>query len=446
MGEKATQKRKKLLLITISGGGGHILVAKAKAAQALLENPAPEIIQKDIFIDWFGKYFGKSFAYIWNISQKKGHHRMISFLSKSIRIADVLFYVHIFYKTFSTIIKQDIDQIIDTQPVGTSAIIKAIKLAGRFKKKNLLLEKIITELPTEKVLHFFQPIKGLSAHDRHFLRLISTKPLLQPGQTPNAFWMKHCGLKEKEVRYENFPLRSTFEIYRNKINMPIEKMTIEIKVNNYIEKCLIANAIKKGTLQAEIYQNKIAITIQPTDKVFTILLGSQPAEEATVQYVKNFIEMAKKGGDRGFRQLLFVFCNHRATPNNSLLRRVHNTVQKASNYPKHLNIIPMCFQGDDVIAPLYYRSDATFTRSGGLTSMELMAVTQGQIWIHSEIKGKHHLSKLSKGMPIWERGNANYLQEKKGAQFITPETFPDFCTSYFMTESTTPQKKYLSLS
>ncbi len=96
----------------------------------------------------------------------------------------------------------------------------------------------------------------------------------------------------------------------------------------------------------------------------------------------------------------------------------------------------MCFQSDDVIATLYYRSDATFTRAGGLTAMELMSVAQGHIWIHSEIRhGNNDDEKLGRGMPIWEKGNANYLQQKKGAQFITPETFIDRCHPYFLAEN-----------
>jgi len=96
----------------------------------------------------------------------------------------------------------------------------------------------------------------------------------------------------------------------------------------------------------------------------------------------------------------------------------------------------MCFQSGEVIAPLYYRSDATFTRSGGLTAMELMSVAQGQIWIHSELKNacKSETS-LAKGMPIWERGNVHYLKEMKGAKLITPETFFEACASYFLSES-----------
>ena len=432
---KADKKHKKLLLITSSGGGGHIQAAKAKAVKALTDDPEIKIIQKDILIDWVGKRCGKCFVYMWNVSQKKGNLRMLSFLSKNIPVADILFWLRIFFKTLSTVILEDIDQIIDTQPVGTSAIIKALKVARRFTNKTLTIEKIVTELPTEKAFHFFKPIKGLSQADRTFLRLISTTPLLRPDQTADAFWMKNCGLKEHEVRYEDFPLRATFENYRAKLNAPTEQMKIEIKVKNYIEKFLIADTIKRGSLHAEIYRDKIAITIESDDKVSTILLGSQPTEEATIKYVKSFIELARKAGNRGFRHLLFVFCNHEAEHRNSLLRRVYDAIQKFEDYPEHLNIIPMCFQGDEVIAPLYYRSDITFTRSGGLTSMELMSVAQGQIWIHSEIKGTANREKLCDGMPIWERGNAYYLREKKGAQFITPETFSDFCSPYFMPES-----------
>ncbi|CCB90100.1 glycosyltransferase family protein [Simkania negevensis] len=435
MAGKRNNKPKKLLLITSSGGGGHIQAANAKAVKALSEDPNLEIIQKDILIDWVGRRFGKCFVHLWNVSQKKGNLRMLSFLSKNIPVADILFWVLIFIKALRTILREDVDRIIDTQPVGTSATIKALKVASRFTGKKIKLEKVITELPTEKVLHFFKPIKGLSQADRNLLRLVSTTPLLSADQTPDAFWQKNCKLQESEVLYEDFPLRATFEVFRQKLDAPIERMNIEIKVKNYIEKFLIADTIKRGNLHAEIFRDKIAITIEPTDKVSTILLGSQPTEEATIKYVKSFIEMANKAGDRGFRHLLFVFCNHEAEHRNSLLRRVHDAIQKFTDYPQYLNIIPMCFQGDEVIAPLYYRSDATFTRSGGLTSMELMTVAQGQIWIHSEIKGTLDREKLGNGMPIWERGNAHYLQEKKGAQFITPETFADFCSSYFMPES-----------
>lgn len=426
------KKRKKLLLITTSGGGGHLQAAKALAIKALSEDPTTEIIQKDIFIDIVSKLFGKGFVFLWNFPQRRGNVKFLMFLIKNTPTADILFAPVIFTKILYLILREGIDQIVDTQPIGTSAIIKAIKLARKITRKPLKLEKIVTELPTDSVVHFFKPIKNLSPNDRSFLRLISTFPLLNENQTADAFWQKNCGLKEKEVCYESFPLRPSFHKYTNTERKHNKRVEIKIHVNSTEEKFLITDTIKKGSLHSEIYRDNIAITIEPNDKVSTILLGSQPTEEATLKYLKKYIEIMRRLGIDE-RHLLFVFCNTHHEHRNSLLKRVHTLVQKAEHYPENLNIIPMCFQCDDVIASLYYRSDATFTRSGGLTAMELMSVSHGQIWIHSETRhGTINRESLGKGMPIWERGNASYLQEKKGARFITPETFFDGCIPYFL--------------
>lgn len=426
------RKKKKLLLITSSGGGGHLQAAKAQAVKALSEDPQITVIEKDIFLDFLSKPMGKAFVFLWNYSQKRGKVKFLMFLLKNIPTADFLFGTFIFVQVLYLILKEGVDQIIDTQPMGTSAIIKAIKIAQKLTGRPLKLEKIVTELPTDNVVHFFKPIKKLSPHDRSFIKLITTIPLLRENQTADAFWKKNCGLSEKEVCYESFPLRPSFAKYiQAEKNHPL-RMEIKIHVNPGEEKFLIADTMKKGTLRSEIYREKIAIVIEPTDKVSTILLGSQPTEEATLKYVKKYIEIMTRTGIEE-RHLLFVFCNSHHEHRNSLLKRVHTLVQKVENYPENLNIIPMCFQSDDVIASLYYRSDATFTRSGGLTAMELMSVAQGQIWIHSETRhGTIDGETLEKGMPIWERGNASYLQEKKGARFITPETFFDGCIPYFL--------------
>ena len=427
------KKRKNLLLITSSGGAGHLQAAKAQALKVLSEQPNTQIIQKDILIDIVSKLFGKGFVFLWNASQKKGNIRCLMFLLKNIPIADFLFGTFIFLKVFYLILKEDIDQIIDTQPIGTPAIIKAIKLASKISGKSLKLEKIITELPTNTVVHFFKPIKNLAQNDRCFLKLISTFPLLKDNQTAEIFWKKNCGLSEKEVHYESFPLRPAFRKYINIKRNYTKRMEISICVNSSEEKFLIADTMKRGSLYSEIYLDRIKIKIEPLDTVFTILLGSQPTEEATLKYVNKYIDsmyrlqMVKK------RYLLFVFCNTHCKHKNSLLKRVYTLVRKKNHYPKNLNIIPMCFQSDEVIASLYHRSDATLTRSGGLTAMELLSVAQGQIWIHSETRRGviNNKKNLARGMPIWEQGNAFYLQKKKGARFITPETLfdessPDF--------------------
>jgi hypothetical protein len=112
----------------------------------------------------------------------------------------------------------------------------------------------------------------------------------------------------------------------------------------------------------------------------------------------------------------------------SLFQKVADLVERAKNYPSNLSIIPFSFQLDDVIAPLFYRSNLTCTRSGGQTAMELMVVCSGEIWIHSETK-KNPLKKedptseeLLKGIPGWEAANALYLKSIKNAKIATPET------------------------
>lgn len=426
------QKKKKLLLITSSGGGGHLQAAKAQAVKALAENPQTKIIEKDVFLDFLSKPMGRAFAFLWNYSQKRGKIKIQTFLLRNLPTADFLFGTFIFAQVLYLLIKEGIDQIVDTQNLGTSAIIKAIKIARKLTGKTLKLEKIVTELPTDNVVHFFKPIKKLSPHDRSFIKLITTIPLLQENQTADAFWKKNCGLSEKEVCYESFPLRPSFTKYIHLEREHNLRMEIKIHVNSGEEKYLITDTMKKGSIRSEIYREKIVIAIEPTDKVSTILLGSQPTEEATLKYVKKYIEIMTRLGIEE-RHLLFVFCNSHRENRNSLLKRVHTLIHKVECYPENLNIIPMCFQSDDVIASLYYRSDATFTRSGGLTAMELMSVAQGQIWIHSETRhGTIDDDTLEKGMPVWERGNASYLQEKKGARFITPETFFDGCIPYFL--------------
>ena len=271
-------KRNKLLLITSSGGGGHIQAAKAQAVKALSENPNTEIIQKDILIDMASKRFGKGFVYLWNSSQKRGNVKFLMFLQKNVPTADIIFGTFIFLRTLYVLLKEGIDQIVDTQPVGTFAIIKAIKLARKITGKPLKLEKIVTELPTDNVIHFFRPIKLLSETDRSFIKLISTIPLLKENQTAEGFWRKNCGLSETEVCYESFPLLPSFKQYLNKVKARNERMKILIHVNSNEEKFLISDSIKRGFLTSEIYRDKIAINIEADDKVSTILLGSQPTE------------------------------------------------------------------------------------------------------------------------------------------------------------------------
>jgi hypothetical protein len=79
-----------------------------------------------------------------------------------------------------------------------------------------------------------------------------------------------------------------------------------------------------------------------------------------------------------------ITLNH--TIENTLLRAIGEKL-KNTEIPENLNIVPFTFQSDTELAPLRARSDATLTRSGGLTSMELLHLNRDEkrlTLIHSE--------------------------------------------------------------
>ena len=428
-------KKKNLLIITSAGGSGHLQTAHAQTTKALNKDGEATIIQKDILVDMVGETFGKWCLRIWHASHKRGYIRFMTLLQQNVPAADIIFGLFIFVRTLHLLLKEDITRIIDTQPVGTASMIKAIRCVNKLHGKTLILEKIITELPTEYATHFFKPIKLLSSPDRACLKLISSPPFLKKHQTTTAFWQSNCGLHESRVCYDNFPLRSAFKQYINKSRG--KRMCITLSTQCLREKQQITNTISRGPVLFKARADEVTIDIKAEDKVSTLLLGSHPSQGATLKYLLAYMQMMRQS-DTKTPHLFFVFCSGAITDQNSLLAKAHALIQGAPCFPSHLSVIPMSFQRDNVIAPLYHRSDATFTRSGGLTAMELASVAKGQIWVHATVKegsiDEKRLTEkaLAKGMPSWERGNAAYLCAKKGARFITPNLFPRLCAPYFV--------------
>jgi hypothetical protein len=168
----------------------------------------------------------------------------------------------------------------------------------------------------------------------------------------------------------------------------------------------------------------MSFTLPAQDFVACVLLGSQPAFGATLSYVKKFMRLAKEVEQRAPLHL-FIFCGHHQLGERSLLSQVSDLIVRLKDYPSQLTIIPLSFQTDQLIAPLFHRSDLTCTRSGGQTAMELMCLMRGEMWIHSEAKvnDDQNFAQLLKGIPGWEAGNAIYLKKLWGAKIVTPETF-----------------------
>ena len=407
------KKRKKLLIITSSGGGGLIQTANAKEQAALAKDPHVAIVRKDLLKDWTP--FASFCTNFWNQAQQKGRLSAQMICVYGQPVADFFFFPWRFFHALKTFFGEQVDGIIDTQPLGTSAIVKALRIYNRFKQKQVRIEKVVVDLPTKKATHFFRPIKKLSKKNRRLLSLTSIPPLLEEGETAEEFWQKTCGLAENEINFEEPYIRHAFLQYKKK-NRPAKTMQFFIRVKNSEELQLMQNALERGPIDAQAREGAVDFHIEPEDRVFTILLGSQPAKVATLNYVTQFAQIAKENPH--LRIHLFAFCADHQEGEESLYRQVSAFATALKEYPPNLTIIPFSFQKEDVIAPLFFRSDLTCTRSGGQTAMELMSVSTGEIWIHSEAKPGQD---LLKGIPGWEAASALYLKKLYGAKIVTPE-------------------------
>jgi len=413
----------KFLIITSSAGGGLLQAAIAQEQCILAEMPHAQIIKCDVLKDWVWKWLGKFCIESWNSAQKKGDVRSQILLTNCHWMFDYLTWPSVFFHTLSILRKGNIDRVIDTQTTSTGAIMKAIRLYNRINKKNVVLEKVVVDLPTRKASHFFRPIKALSKKDKKYLKVRTIAPLLEEGQTAEEFWQHYCGLSETDIHYEDVNVRQAFRSLQGKPRTE-NSLSIALQFKSKEELYWMEKSFQKGEIQTEVQDNHIRFDIPKEARVITILLGSQPAGLATINYTKQFIQIARELPPGSLPIYLFVFCADHESHKVSLLQAVSQEVQSQENYPSLLSVIPFSFQSEDAIASLFHRSNATCSRSGGGTAMELMAVSTGEIWVHSETKKKQKdpsLKDLLKGIPAWESESALYLLKLRGAKIVTPD-------------------------
>ena len=417
------KKNEKILIITSSGGGGLLQAAKAKQQEILSRSPEAEVMVRNIMEDWIWPWLGKSFVEMYNTGQRRGNLLIQRICTWAMPAGECIFWLFSFFHCLKTLFTEKVDRVLDTQVMGTAAIIKAIRIYNFRAKKKVFLEKVIVDMPTAKATHFLGPIRKLSASDRKQIRLATIKPLLRAGETESDFWQMHCRLGLSQIHYEDLFVRSAFLKLRAKPQP--DRLDLCVSYQSQEELNLIFQSLAKGSIFYKVDKKGLKIQIDQEMRVISLLLGSQPAVQSTLRYVKNWIELARAW--RQTRAILFVFCSKYGKGESSLLRAVSDLVANSAP-PRHLTIVPLSFQNEEVVAPLFARSDITCTRSGGQTAMEVMCVLPKSIWIHSEAKKRPYAlsnQELLDGIPGWESANAAYLQQKVGARLVTPDTFMD---------------------
>lgn len=428
----SSAKKKKILILASSGGGGLIQAANAKEQQIRLEDPDALIVRRDVLRDWVGSFLGLLSIKMYNSAQKSGNVTVLKFFSIAIALSDILFAPYVFFKALATLFKEDVDQIIDTQPLCTSALIKALRIFHWRRGRKICLEKVLVDFPTPKATHYFRSIRKLSRADRPYLKLTTILPFLKTGETAQEFWKTHCKLPETQVNYEPFYVRQSFSKY-HKQPKSLHPLTINASIKSEEEFELIRQSVERGSIEVRGSSSEMELVIQPKDFVFTILLGSQPAYLGSLNYVRNFIELAR---EKKARAHLFIFCGNHQTKRPSLLKSVSELVSQMPDYPRHFSVVPLSFQTDETIAPLFHRSDITCTRSGGQTLMELICVAPKNIWIHSESKKTvfEREEELLEGIAGWEAANALYMHRAYNARIVTPQSCVTHARKVFLSQ------------
>jgi hypothetical protein len=418
-----------VLIITASGGGGLLQAAYAKEQQIRIGNPDAVILKKDVMRDWIGAGFGRFGVRLWNGAQQSGRVWLLSFFGIAQRAVDWALWPRIFFQAAWTLFKnRDISRVIDTQPLFTSAILKAIRLFNYWRGKAIHLEKIFVDLPTRQAIHFCRPIRKLSKKDKRYLRVHTLPPLLAEGESPGQFWRSMCNLDEEAVCYDDSGIRHAFHRLKG-APWPEGIYPLKVSFQSEEEWRAIEQTASRGRLPLYRVGNQAQLHLKPEQTVATVLLGSQPAFSATQGYARQFVQQMQSTPSH--EAALFLFCGPYAAARpgqKSLFQQVVEWARTIGDWPPNLTLVPMSFQDDSVIAPLFHRSDLTITRSGGQTVMELMAVARGMICIHSEAKTGERSALLS-GIPGWEAGNALYLERARGAQIVTPDTCPSILSA-----------------
>lgn len=418
----------KILILTSSGGGGHLQAARAKYLE-LTKLSNVSIIQKDVFLDFLGTFMGSSFAGTWNFCQAHGKITSLYLFSMCIHYVDMAISPLLMVKFLYQIIKNDIDRVIDTQPQGTKVFLKAVRLISKIRKKVIQYEKVLTDLPTSKCNHYFKPFRKLRGKDREFLNVITTKPLLSSGESEKQFWKKNTGLSLENIKYCDFPLRPAFQHGHKKDHLSLTFNTYSPEHTH-----LVCKSLSFGNASYKRAKNKIIWKFKQ-EKLSLITLGSFPQKSVLIKYMLEYIKQ-KNLHSRDRKDILFILVGPEKTSIN-YYHSIIKELEEHKDYPQNLTVLPLAFQNDTALAPLYYNLDFIIAKPGGLTTMELIKSVNGNIFIHDTPVQQlsRFFTSITKhehdAMLPWERGNANYIIENKKAQIITPELFKDVTKEFF---------------
>jgi hypothetical protein len=333
---------------------------------------------------------GYESAAIWNLLQRADETKMLKRLVSLQRFSDRSNYEVVkasILKMLTEAHQNDkpYTEIISSQAMSLPALCDAVREynEGLGKENPIIIHQYLTDLPTKGAVHYFNALNLLTKEQQQVMALYGrglTEDVVQKFLAHNHF------NKTEDIPADNNPMiRQGFKEKEKSLH---EKWDKDCTVSYY-----------KDDNQEEKEQRAIAAN----DKVASIMLGSQASSD-TVKYVKSLI-------DEDYDHI-FVFLGNKPEISKGIDELIAQYPLDRQEEIKN-KIIRLAKQSDYEMMPIMTRSNTIFTRGGGLSCMEQMAMPhnpQQSILIHhADQKSKNPSSGIS-----WEDENVNEL-----TQFLT---------------------------
>ncbi|NNM43105.1 MAG: hypothetical protein HKM07_02020 [Chlamydiae bacterium] len=467
----------RVLILSSTGGSGHEQGAQS-VEQVLLQSGLSKdhIVKVDVMNSFCTGIpaFGRFCTRLWDNAQKTGNVKRQVLLVSGQWLFDKMCFLSTYLYVYSLLkdSRHRPTRVILTSPLFLSAICCAVKRVNKTSAAPILIDLYMTEPPTDKALHFFDPIRNLRECQRNLLTLHVQKPCerdLQNCGDEEKYWFTKTGLFSSQIMHDS-PIKTHFQ---NSENLPMPGSACELKItahNNYEkETAFLRELVKKSVAQSFDAQiRECVFSIRSHDKVCLLMLGGIPTKKAILDYVDKALELAKIIENQGLhasslhKNYLFVACGN---PSTGLYEEVCKRLQNAS--VSSLIIVP--FTGQP-LEQVFARADITITRSGGMTSLEILALKKNtkrndpkKILIHSEAGsaalsleefyyGKNTAMQkpfssakkaegvfqdyneylIQKGIPLWEGSNAAYLiKEVAGVEIVTAKVISSYFKNAF---------------
>lgn len=434
------------LILTSTAGNGHFQVANNLENKILADKLGP--VQIADVMQFLGK-MGTHIKNSWSRAQKEGDTQKLIHMVKCQPLGDKLLHYRIKKKTRECL--QGYEKkfgaaprcIINTQVTALSAICSAVKEHYRQRPTALpiAIEMQMTDFP-ERSLHFFKPIRQLSSVDKKMIKLFTTTLKGKSEQASRAFIMRKTGLAADQIFFQThaqLPVNPAFKEQKKASRQPFvcplshldDKQTSSALSS-------VPNLSPYLDLQRQTYQ------VNPGDKLYSIVLGSQPNRHAIYALITQMIALARQAKDPS-QQYHFVIPCGKANPNDPIdpfMQVCQSLVNRSrgGDFPPNLHILPLPFQKVETIAQFMARSDKRIIRSGGSSSFEMAALhhalqedgSKTFIWsdasqsptaldYHATHHGQTAQAQLLEEIPLWEKGNAEHL----GCRLISNKTFTE---------------------